>query len=208
MKKVKVFLAVAIMVLFSELGDAQHLIGSKHDFTAQTWNTSGEICIVCHTPHNANNSVPDSPLWNHSLSAVTTYIMYSSSSMDAGIGQPDGSSKLCLSCHDGTVGLENFNGVTSITPHLATGVANVGSNLSNDHPISIKYDVALSNLDRGLWDPTLTQSGIGGTITESMLSSEKLQCSSCHDVHNSANVPKLLVKSNNGSALCLTCHNK
>jgi predicted CXXCH cytochrome family protein len=47
-----------------------------------------------------------------------------------------------------------------------------------------------------------------GTINTNLLSSGKMQCSSCHDVHNSAGVLGLLRKSNAGSALCLTCHHK
>ena len=36
---------------------------------------------------------------------VTAYIPYSSSSLQAKPGQPTGTSKLCLSCHDGTIAL-------------------------------------------------------------------------------------------------------
>ena len=39
-----------------------------------------------------------------------------------------------------------------------------------------------------------------------MLFNDRLECASCHDVHNSYNQAGLLVKSNADSALCLTCH--
>ena len=71
------------------------------------------ICVFCHTPHAANDKAPP-PLWNRKLSGAT-YRPYESSSFDAGKrvgwlesagrGQPGGASKLCLSCHDGTVAL-------------------------------------------------------------------------------------------------------
>ncbi len=71
-----------------------------------------QICIFCHTPHNATLGI--TPLWNRKLSSAT-YTPYSSSSLDAEtilggpLGQPGGSSKLCLSCHDGTLAIGNVN---------------------------------------------------------------------------------------------------
>jgi len=47
----------------------------------------------------------NSQLWNHQMSSVTNYIVYTSPTLKAVVGQPDGSSRLCLSCHDGTVAL-------------------------------------------------------------------------------------------------------
>jgi predicted CXXCH cytochrome family protein len=123
------------------------------------------------------------------------------------LGQPDASSKLCLSCHDGVTAVDNFGGITTGT-FTITGDANIGTNLSNDHPVSFTYDLALATADGGLYDPATTNSGLGGTISADMLFGGKLQCASCHDVHNSAGIDFLLVKSNAASALCLTCHNK
>jgi predicted CXXCH cytochrome family protein len=207
MKKISFTFTFICLIAFTQLGFSQHIAGSSHDFSTKTWNTSGEICIVCHTPHNANTSVSDAPLWNHTLSATATYTMYTSSTLNSTAGQPDGSSKLCLSCHDGTVALENFGGVTTGT-NLLTGTTVLGTNLSNDHPISITYDAALATADGGLHNPSSALSGLGGTIAANMLTAGKMQCSSCHDVHNSAGINGLLKKTNAGSALCLTCHNK
>ncbi|MBW6493590.1 MAG: hypothetical protein K0B16_03345 [Burkholderiaceae bacterium] len=44
------------------------------------WNGRKEICRVCHVPHD------------HGQAA-----------------QPDGTAKLCLGCHDGTVGIDTFD---------------------------------------------------------------------------------------------------
>jgi predicted CXXCH cytochrome family protein len=208
MKKLNVFLTVSFLLLVS-FGYAQTIVGSGHDFKNKSWNAAtGEVCIVCHTPHNANTTVADAPLWNHQLSAVASYTMYSSGTMQSVAGQPDGSSKLCLSCHDGTVAMDNFGGKTNgSTANVMTGSTVLGTSLSNDHPISITYDAALATADGGLNDPSVT-SGLGGSIAAKMLVSGKMQCSSCHDVHNGAGVAHLLLKSNAGSALCLTCHKK
>ncbi len=196
----KKFLIFCLVVLLT--GTVFGVItGSKHDFKAASWNASGEICITCHTPHNAM-AVANAPIWNHELTSAT-FTMYGTTlagtTPDA---QPSGMSKLCLSCHDGTVGLEAFGGVTTNT-NLITGNALVGIDLSNDHPISIDYGGTAKELkDSG------TASGINGTIAADMLFSNKVECSSCHDVHNKYGLTYLLKKSNAASALCLTCHDK
>ena len=205
----KLILSIALMTAFSGAALAQ-ITGSAHDFNqGQSWNTTGEICIVCHTPHNSQ-TLPDAPLWNHQLSSQSSYTIYDqtvSGTFDATAGQPDGASKLCLSCHDGTVGLGNFGSTTGNTNYIP-GSLNLGTNLSNDHPISFLYNIALSTTDQGLYNPTTTNSGLGGTIQNDLLISDKMQCSSCHDVHNKYNLASLLKVDNTGSALCLTCHNK
>ncbi len=193
-----------VILLFAGNSFAQTITGSPHDFTGESWNNTSEVCIVCHTPHNATTSV--SPLWNHEVT-TSTFTPYSSTTLDAVAGQPDGAAKLCLSCHDGSVALDNFGGKTNGTAFL-TGDEKLGTDLSNDHPVSITYDAALATADGGLHDPTTDLSGLGGTIAADMLEANKLQCSSCHDVHNGSGISKLLVKSNAGSALCLTCHVK
>lgn len=207
MKKTKLFLTLGLVMLISSFGFSQ-ISGSAHDFSGETWNNTGEICIVCHTPHNADVSVPDAPLWNHDVT-VATFTLYDSPSFDgsATIGQPSGASKLCLSCHDGTVAMDNFDGNTGGTVFMS-GSDKLGTDLSNDHPISFTYDAALATTDGGLYDPSTANSGLGGTIDADMLLAGQLQCSSCHDVHNGAALGNLLRVSNAGSALCLTCHNK
>src|SRR5512140_2625822 len=64
--------------------------------------TETRICVFCHTPHNA---APLSPLWNKDLEPQV-YTVYASSTLKAGpLPQPSGPTKLCLSCHDGTIAL-------------------------------------------------------------------------------------------------------
>lgn len=206
MKQLKLIFTITVALLLANAGFGQ-ILNTSHDFSGDTWNATGEICIVCHTPHNAITSVATAPLWNHEVTAVTNYALYSSSTLNATLAQPDASSKLCLSCHDGTVALENFGQTTNGT-HFNTGTTLIGTGLGDDHPVSFTYDATLANADGGLYDPTTTQSGLGGTINEDMLFDGKMQCASCHDVHNSGGVDFLLLKSNAVSALCLTCHNK
>ena len=80
-------------------------------FTPQTT----EICVFCHTPHGANptaTSALQAPLWNRSLSQ-SQYVLYDqvwSKSFEGKLnrGAPTGYSRLCLSCHDGTVALSSI----------------------------------------------------------------------------------------------------
>jgi len=202
-------MALAGWVMSGSAWAATGIAGSAHDFSANTWS-GGRICVVCHTPHNAPSSLV--PLWNHATTATTSFTLYSSDTFDGAstIGQPTGVSKACLSCHDGTVAIDSFGGTTGSTTLAPTDEHNLGTDLSNDHPISFTYSATLASTDGGLYDPTTQTSGIttSGTIENDMLVSDKVECSSCHDVHNSTGLDDLLVKSNAASALCLTCHNK
>jgi len=206
MRTIKSLLLVCGFALIAQLGFGQ-IAGTKHDFSAAAWNATTEICIVCHTPHNADITVAEAPLWNHEVTATATFTLYNTGTFDGSgtIGQPDGSSKLCLSCHDGTVALENF-GTTTTGTNFMPANANFGTDLSNDHPISFTYDAALVAADGELF-ATTTASGLGGDIATDMLFAGKVQCASCHDVHGTG-IANLLLKSNAGSALCLTCHDK
>lgn len=186
--------------------EGQGISGSAHDFSGKAWNTTGQICVVCHTPHFSDTTVTTAPLWNHEVTTAT-YTLYSSSTLDATVGQPNDESLLCLSCHDGTVALDNFGGNTGGTNFIGGGVK-VGTDLSDDHPVSFTYNTALATADGGLYDPATQTSGLGGTIRADLLFSDRLECASCHDPHNGAGIAKLLRKSNAASALCLTCHNK
>lgn len=196
---------------------AGNITGTKHDFSSSGWS-GGEICIACHTPHNSNTSVTDAPLWNHNLSTAS-YTLYDSATLNTTTGQPTGTSKLCLSCHDGTVAYDNTTGGTKMSGSSAIGSGTKG--LSDDHPISFTFDSALATADGALHDPS-TAVTIGetdsksGTIDSVMLINGEVQCATCHDVHNRftadivapATTNKLLRISNAGSGLCLTCHNK
>ena len=230
------FIAGSIVLGFTQLsyGQAGTIVGSKHDFSLSnnTWNFSspvtaqlqGQICRPCHAPHNTNgkstwtqdNAGSFGPLWDHAQSNATYtpysqgYNFWREGAGNGFTGSPDGSSKLCLSCHDGTVALANFRTFVTGTTTMANfdgGAANLGTDLSTTHPISFTYDQNLLAVDKKIWSPTTTPSGVhSGTIDADMLENHKVQCISCHDAHNGAGVTHLLIKSNVGSALCFTCH--
>ncbi len=158
------------------------------------------VCIFCHTPHSAK---PKRALWNQKLPSVT-YKIYTSSTLDATMGQPTGSSKLCLSCHDGTIAPGSFQrnrrGSRVKAISKITGRLSLGTDLSDDHPVSFVYDSALAAKDEQLVDPKILRGKI--RLDEN----SELQCTTCHDAHNDG-FGKFLVVDNRQSALCTACHN-
>ncbi len=184
------------------------IVGSAHDFTASgKWTQynpfhEAEICIFCHTPHHAAS---DAPLWNHQLTS-TVFMLYSSASLNATISQPTGVSKLCLSCHDGTLAVNAYRGSNPLDDgRTAMFIPGVSGDLMNDHPVSFTYDSALAAADGALHDPATVASGNGGTILSDLLVDNRLECSSCHDVHNKYSGNAWLL-TRPRELLCLTCH--
>jgi predicted CXXCH cytochrome family protein len=160
-----------------------------------------QVCIFCHAPHN---SAPVRPLWNRNMS-TEAYTIYTSRAQQAKPGQPTGVSKMCLSCHDGTIALGSVvsrgtpiqmaGGVTTIP----AGAANLGTDLSDDHPISFRYDTSLAAKNPKVKDPAVLPPQIH------LDSNAELQCTSCHDAHNNA-LGDFLVMRNDTSQLCKSCH--
>lgn len=175
-----------------------------------------KVCVFCHTPHGAEN-VPAAPLWNRQMSGAT-YTPYTSNSIDAAdiAAEPGGSSKLCLSCHDGTLAIGAVNVANGqVNPSISmsgtdpggtmpagegqlTGFTrNLGVNLTNDHPISFTYDSVLALGDGELRDPALEThiaERIPGTKPSVPLELGKVECVSCHDPHIRDTDPTLNIK--------------
>lgn len=137
------------------------------------------ICIFCHTSHKSNTDFDliDPPLWNHSLSSATynvltpgtvrnsiTNSVYTPiSPSNAGVvnmlsspSAPDGTSRLCLGCHDGTIGIGNVGSesvpiamntasacVTSDGRISSSCSAYIGNDLTTKHVVSIPMNDGL-----------------------------------------------------------------
>lgn len=193
------------------------IVGSAHDFAGDAWNLgNNELCVVCHAPHNnAGGVIADAPLWNHDIDLTAVYTPYAGFDMQSNPGAPTGASLLCLSCHDGTVALDAFGGAAPIPGTLIGSInpnLDVGKDLSDDHPISINYAAAGPELNPDTTGFTYAD-GTAGTIVDLLDAAGTVQCSSCHDVHNTKTNGvlgnKLLVIDNSAlSALCTTCHIK
>lgn len=171
----------------------------------------------------------------------------------------------CLSCHDGTAAMDSVinapgsggytpttgarmtgtwtarsSGGTPVIPGtgiLGAGIANLGTDLSNDHPIGIQYCGGGHTTSGGVGTCVDTDfvapvaQNIGGenvfwvNTSVGTASREKtdmilynrsftvagagpsVECASCHDPHR-ADTSTFLRISNAGSAVCLACHVK
>ncbi len=196
--------AIGLLVYNSVIGGIET---SKHNLSVTGSGdivaaTETQICVFCHIPHNAS---PAAPLWNREDPGLN-YIPYTSSTIDATPGQPTGASLLCLSCHDGTIALgdllsrdvpiEMAGGVTTMPADLRS---NLGTDLSDDHPVSFDYSESLAGSDGQLVSPAL----LTGEVKLDRYG--QLQCTSCHDPHDDTNSDFLVMDAANG-ALCETCH--
>ena len=188
----------------SDIANTKHNLSSSGTGTVKSPDES-QICVFCHTPHHAE-ALPNAPLWNRQISGAT-YTPYTSNSINASdiAATPGGSSKLCLSCHDGTIAIGSVNVLNAQSnvsiPVDGTGAGGVmpsgagddtgftrklGVDLRNDHPISFTYDSTLANADGELRDPSL-HAHIGnrtpGHTPLVPLENDQVQCTSCHDPH-------------------------
>ncbi len=164
--------------------------GGPH--AARTGDGAGAGCSACHVVgESAHRSIAGA--W--ALGSGPQLAAYESGTLDARSEGAGAASLVCLSCHDGTVA-------------SAHGLPlRADSDLSNDHPIGVRYDSILASRDGGLHDPATRASGLGGTIETDLLISGRLECTSCHDPHAVVGAGRLRV-SVEGSALCLVCHAK
>ncbi|MCB0729635.1 MAG: cytochrome c3 family protein [Ignavibacteriae bacterium] len=158
-----------------------------------------ENCKICHVSSNEINY--ETPIWTNEKTE-NYYIPYSSSTLDANIGQPSGVTKMCLSCHDGTIAVDDQGGNANFTHKV------LSSEMNSNHPVSFVYNSFLAQKDGELYDPQTTSSGLGSTIEADLLIDGKLECISCHNPHKEMNNSSMLKISNLKSKLCLTCHIK
>ncbi len=185
---------------------------TKHNMSTRSGLTDyGAVCVYCHTPHGGQTQ--NAPLWNRNFPTgpFTMYNNAYSSTIDMTVdAAPTGVSLACLSCHDGTVGLDVIiNKPNTDTTLVGSGntmpsnsgqrFANLGTDLRDDHPISILYSNAAD---------VMFNAASGGKINNELpLYNGKVQCGTCHNPHTTLQAA-FLRKSNSGSQLCKTCHIK
>jgi hypothetical protein len=242
---------IGLLVLVGETWSAResNVRATKHNLS-KDWYGGGadprtvkassetQVCVFCHTPHGATPAM--TPLWNRQVSGAT-YQTYTSSSLDAQaiagqLAQPGGSSKLCLSCHDGTLAIGNVNvlngagsnisqGTQSITM-TGTGAGGVmppgsgattgftrflGTDLSNDHPISVTYNKLLTDRDGELRDATLnatdgTWEWVNGSMRVIGVRNHRLQGGSGQPQKPLLPLEKTSGATDAGQVQCASCH--
>jgi hypothetical protein len=215
-------LVMVMSTLIVGVGSAQqgNVAGTVHNLSVSGPGevrslTEDEICKFCHIPHSA--VVPE-PLWGHRLSEVGQYRTPEMSSTHGErvlTPQPNGASRLCLSCHDGTVALGDVVGEKAPIPMAGAQRLNrsrpgfIGTDLSGSHPVSFFVPDHLgddSGRDMGL----RSRAVIDADPDVRLDSRGEMQCTSCHDPHSDTHfrqgeVPHFWVKSS-VDEVCLTCH--
>lgn len=182
----------------------------------------GEICVYCHAPHGGPQWVvgPGKPLWNRPRPTSAYQMPQHSSQRMAQDPSPSDKSRTCLSCHDGSIGLDAVinlpNSYAGPSPANSTideceGCHSGGNppkgidwegvwfrpDMRKQHPISVLYDPSLR--------PGQFQPAVGGTVGGLPLFNGKVECPTCHEPHSEQH-KFFLRQSNVGQALCLTCH--
>jgi len=218
--------ALLLLVMLPGLAVAQtSVVTSKHNLSASGTgsikaSSESQICVFCHTPHGSSIIAQ---LWNKQTTSAT-YTLYSSDYITSlpsypAPAQPKTRSKLCLSCHDGTVALGSVYNLpgsgggaggtipvtqsgSPITTMPTSAVGYLGTSLTDDHPVGYMYNTASDAelVVRGWpWGTAVKLDPDASTGT--------VECQSCHEPHNNQ-FTKFLRMSNANAGLCLHCHNK
>jgi predicted CXXCH cytochrome family protein len=157
----------ALAVGLTAFGASAPIANSKHNMNVVFGpNTiqDNQICLPCHSPH-ARQEEGMEYLWNHEM-PNTAYKLYKSTYTGL-----DEASKMCLSCHDGTVAVDSYFSTLGAqtageTLHQGTHILGQGDDkngnstagfvvgggtgdLSHDHPVGVAYP-GLS--PTGVWD--------------------------------------------------------
>ncbi len=213
------------------IGGSRHNLGSF----APVINTDGttEICVFCHTPHHG--ATGSGPIWNRINNNPGPFNSYGTTIAGTTVGAPGGATLACLSCHDGSTTFDTLinapgkgnGGANNKTPtdfnwnfyryngggkikaaqdFMNIASARIGTNLADDHPVSVPYiagraslrptsaDIAAIDLTRGLattndnimqnrWAVGGMIAGVGDATVADLLRGGRVECSSCHDPH-------------------------
>jgi len=216
------FIFISVIFLCSTSGYSG-IMETKHNLSVTgpgeiKSTTETEVCVFCHVPHN---SYPQTPLWGHALSAVTNYRIFTSKGAVTTKGrtfiQPDGASRLCLSCHDGTVALGAVLGSREIKfasgqEYLKEGMKGfIGTDLSGSHPVSIPVsDSEVSEKNQRKLSILRSVKDMKSDPDGVVLDREnKVQCTTCHDPHNDVNFNSSGIhfwRKKDFSSVCEVCH--
>ena len=204
------------------------------NFATATGGKINEICVFCHTPHSSNTDSAqgtDILIWNRT-NPTNAYDVYSSTTLDVVPDNPPrGITLMCMSCHDGITSIavntllnapgtgnpavvadppgsadqlgDIYKGdiITGWGANIGQGIPSVAgnTNLSNDHPVSFTWISDLTGMK--------TDAAIGFSDITVKLFNNKMECATCHTVHDPA-IPPFLRMTNTGSLMCLRCHDK
>lgn len=228
MKKIVLLVTILLTtsaVAFAGISATKHNLTSSSPGTTKTTDPNATLCGFCHTPHGANAAIPATPLWARGM-PTGPYTVYGMGVTSSGtpVNQPGAASMVCLSCHDGTIGLgvTYKNGVQATNYVMTTGLGNgavldpdysfsnwvdpttgyspniaPNGDLTNDHPVGLVYDATKAGLDSLV---NVKQKGykLYGQ------NQDQVECASCHDPHISTT--QKFKRNVTASDFCVGCH--
>ncbi len=195
---------------------ADDITSTKHDFVTTGFGgdfSNVGLCGTCHYPHNTGSA---QLIWNHTLSSNALTFGASASTvagttLPTNIASAPGTTKNCLSCHDGSVAVGDLIKGTDWGTKMITGNAVIGTagNISGNHPVEIPYPDqanAVYNSITSKADPT----GFNPTpavvkLMGNTAGQKGIMCASCHNPHDKTNVKFLR---DPWATLCTRCHIK
>ncbi|HEX9242315.1 MAG TPA: cytochrome c3 family protein [Anaeromyxobacter sp.] len=177
------------------------VVGSKHDLSVSgpgpiKATKEANPCLFCHTLHGGGEKGSSRPR------SSAKYQAYESSTFRGRVGAPTGASRVCLSCHDGTIAVGQTSARTIAmggTPDgriPPTRRSNLGTDLRQSHPISTEAKASPRTRAPAHAGVRLDPQGL-------------VQCTSCHDPHAEyAGSPegKFLTAPTKRAELCVSCH--
>lgn len=164
-------------------------------------------CTFCHAPHSGLGGI--TPLWNQKLSQKTYTPYTSTTNPEQGNTQPTLgiTSSLCLSCHDGTVGVGQ-SAVYGQLPMVGSlnSIDSFGATLTGSHPFSLVLPMKdASNLVASLVSKGVTADPTGAV----KLVNGNIECTTCHSPHVQGLdriAQNFLVRDSSNGQMCLACH--
>ena len=193
--------AASVLLAGHALAGGVSVAGSKHDLSVTGPGPikalrESNACVFCHAFHGGGKNMLSRP------DSQAAYLPYESGTMRNRPSAPTGASRVCLSCHDGTIAVgqtRSYRIEMAGTPdgRIPAGRrSNLGTDLRQSHPFSIRPDSIATRRPPGRGHVKLDDAGL-------------VQCTSCHDPHSEfGGTPegKFLVKGTARSELCGSCH--
>ncbi len=153
----------------------------------------GLECVACHHVHAP---VGEQPLWMTPVQPLPEFAFFKPAP-----NVLDGSSLLCLSCHDGAIApAVSLPEHAQIISQIGRSVSATGGGFRfpmGSHPVGVRYNPANPRL--------VNQPGFRAGL-EMSLPDGRVECVSCHNPHGTSGHKHLLVVSDRRSQLCLSCH--
>ncbi|MFQ5600479.1 MAG: cytochrome c3 family protein [Candidatus Krumholzibacteriia bacterium] len=159
------------------------------------------VCRFCHVAHGGS----DMGLLFNKPDTDAVFTPYSSPTLRSQPGTPFGISRMCLACHDGTIALGDLlsdDQVWSFPPgreYLEPGFGGIEPMLRDDHPVSFRYEDALTGGNDEIRDPAALPPELH------LEAGEFVGCATCHDAHDNI-LGSFLRRPADDAALCLDCH--